>query len=888
MPNRDEIEEEIAQHLEERYEELRARGMSDADARRDASRQLKHLTRELQAAVARPGPIGGPSRDTGASTMLGSIWQDVRYALRTFAKDPGFASIVVITLALGIGATTAIFSVLDGVLLRPLPYPDVERLVVVRERSTAAAGFNLLSVSWPDYLDWRAQNHVFDRLAVFRVMNVNLTGAGDAERLNASLASSDLFATMGIAPIAGRGFVPAEDAAGAERNVVISERLWRSHFNADPGLVGTTIALNGDPHTVVGVMPSGMRYPSRLTDVWLPLGLFVQTLPPRGAHPGLTAIGRLKPGVSLAQADAEMDTIAQRLASQYESSNRNTRVAMTPYYDTVVSNIRPALVVLSGAVVLVLLIACANLANLTLSKAEARHREVAIRAALGARRRRIVQQLLVESVLLASAGGALGALVAVWAVKLFVASQPATVPRIDLIAVDGRVLLFTAIVSVAAGLLFGIMPALRSSAPDLVSTMKDAGRGTGAHAGRVRSVLVVAEVALALMLLVGAGLMVRSFSRLMSVDLGFEPAHVVTARLTLPERRYPELAAWTAFHRDLIQRISAIPGVESAALNSALPLEGGGSEAPVIAEGDAMPTPERPSATTLFQTASPEYFRTMGIQLLAGRTFTDRDTATSSPVVVVDESLAERVLHGGNPIGKRIAFEFTGGHGPHMNPAWREIIGVVRHVRHYALTGEPPFVQLYVPYPQLPSYMLQRRPSMALVARTTLEADLLAAAVRRELSSIDRDIPLYNVQTLEKYREQSSEQQRLSVMLLGGFGGIALALAVIGIYGVLSYTVSQRTQEIGIRLALGATRSDVLRLVVGHGMALTAIGLGIGVAGALAGTRVLTAMLFQVSPRDPATFAILVAALATVALLASLLPGARATRVNPIDALRSE
>jgi putative ABC transport system permease protein len=635
-------------------------------------------------------------------------------------------------------------------------------------------------------------------------------------------------------------------------------------------------------------MPAEMRYPSRLTDVWLPLGLFVQAFPPRGAHPGLTALGRLKPGISVAQADAEMDTIAQRLAAQYPSSNQNTRVSLTPYYDTVVSNIRPALVVLSGAVIVVLLIACANLANLMLSKAEARHREVAIRAALGAGRRRILQQLLIESLLLATAGGAVGAVLATWAVKLFVASQPATVPRIDLIAVDARVLAFTAFVSIATGLLYGLMPAVRSSAADLLSTMKDASRGSGRRGSRVRSVLVVAEVAMALMLLVGAGLMVRSFSRLMSVDLGFDPEHVVTARLTLPERRYPELAQWIGFHRELLRRIGTIAGVEAVGLNSALPLEGGGSEAPVIAEGDAMPTRERPSTTTLFQTASTGYFRTMGIPLVAGRDFTDRDNASGARVAVVDEMLVAKLFRGANPIGKRIAFEFGGGHGPHMQPSWREVVGVVRHVRHYGVASEPPFVQLYVPFEQMPDYLLQRRPSMALVARTTLPQESLAAAIRRELATIDRDIPLYNVQTMERYREQESEQQRLSVLLLSGFGALALTLAVIGIYGVLSYTVTQRTQEIGIRMALGASRADVLRLVIGQGMLLTVLGLLVGLIAAIAGSRLLSSMLYQISPRDPVTFAVLVVLLTIVGLAASSVPALRATRVSPIDALRSE
>jgi putative ABC transport system permease protein len=881
MQDRRDIEEEIAQHLEDRYDELRARGLSDAAARHDALRQVQHLTRELAAIAAQPAPI---VEQRGATTMIGSLWQDVRYATRTFAKRPGFTAIVIATLALGIGATTAIFSVVDGVLLRPLPYPDIDRIVVVRERSTAAAGFNQLSVSWPDFVDWREQNRVFAHLGLFRPMNVNLTGTGEAERLNASLASSDLFPAMGIRPLAGRTFTRQEDEPATERVAVIGERLWRSRFNADPALVGRTIALNGDAHTVVGIMPAAMRYPSRLTDVWLPLGLFVRTFPDRGAHPGLTAVGRLKPGVTIAQADAEMDTIAQRLAAQYPASNRNTRVSIVSYYEQVVANIRPALIVLAGAVVAVLLIACANLTNLMLSQAESRHREVAIRAAIGAGRRRIVQQFLVESLLLAGAGGVIGALLGTWAVKAFVSSQPATVPRIDLLAVDGRVLLFTAITAIGTGILFGLLPAARASAPDLLTTMKESTRGTG---GRIRSALVVAEVAMAIVLLVGAGLMIRSFSRLMAVDLGFEPGHVVAARVTLPERNYPELASWTAFHRELLRRVNELPGVDAAALNSAIPLEGSGSEAPVIAEGDAMPAPDHPVTTALFQTTSRGYFDTMGIDRLSGRDFTEHDRADSARVVIVDEALVRKLMPNVDPIGKRIAFEFSG-HGPHSQPSWREIVGVVRHVRHYGIASEPPFVQLYVPYEQMPPYLAARLPSMALLARTALKPEALAAAVRRELAAIDRDIPIDNVQTLERYRDQESEQQRLSVMLLTGFGALALVLAIVGIYGVLSYAVSRRTHEMGIRLALGATRIDVLRIIVGQGMTLTAVGLVIGLAGAAAATRVLAAMLYQISPRDPATFVVLAVVVMVVALAASLVPGLRATRVSPIDALRAE
>jgi putative ABC transport system permease protein len=803
------------------------------------------------------------------------------------AKQRGFTAVAVLTLALGIGANAAIFSVLDGVLLRPLPYPDVERILTMNERTTSG---QMMSVSWQNFQDWRAQNQVFEALGINRGAVVNLTGGDQPERLNGSLASSDVFTVMGIAPLAGRTFSADEDRAGTDRVTIVSERLWRSRFNADAGLVGRAVTLNGQPHTVIGIMPAAMRFPSRLTDVWLPLGLYVPTFPKdRGAHPGLGAVGKLKRGVTVEQAMADLDTIARRLENQYPDSNKNVRVAVVPYFEQIVRNIRPALRVLIAAVAFVLLIGCANLANLMLSNAEARQREIAIRAALGAARRRIVQQLLTESLMLSSAGGLLGALLASWAVKAFVASQPTTVPRIDLIAVDGRVLAFVAAVSIATGVLFGLVPALRASAPDLLTALKDSIRGSSSVAARrFRSALVVAEVALALVLLIGAGLMIRSFARLMSIDPGFNAERVVTLRLTLPDARYPDRARWTTFHQELLRRVGALPAVDAAGLNSAVPLEGGGSEAPVIPEGAPMPSPDRLPAMTLFQTTSPDYFRAMGIQVLKGRVFSERDTAESTPVAIVDESLARRLFPTDDAIGKRIAFEFRGHGGADMQPSWREVIGVVRHVRHYGMASEPPFVQVYTPYLQLPVYMQERRPGMALVVRTSLEPQAVAASIRREVAAIDRDIPIYGLQTMDAYLAQNTEQPRLSVMLLTGFGALALLLSVVGIYGVLSYSVSQRTQEIGIRMALGATRRNVLALVVGHGMLLTVAGIAIGLAASYAVTKSMTALLFQVSPHDPSTFAAIVLLLGAVALAASLLPGLRAARVSPIQALRYE
>jgi putative ABC transport system permease protein len=624
--------------------------------------------------------------------------------------------------------------------------------------------------------------------------------------------------------------------------------------------------------------------------VWLPLGPAIATFPPsRGAHPGLFGIAKLKAGVSFARAAADMDAVARGIAQAYPESNRDTIVRMTPYYEQIVSSIRPTLVMLVGAVGFVLLIACLNLANLTLARTERRQREVAVRAALGADRRRIVQQLLAESLVLSLAGGGLGVLLATWMVRAFVASGPVIVPRIDLIGVDGRVVAFAAALSIATGIVFGLVPAIRAASPDLLAAIRQSGRGvtSGAGARRFRAGLIVAEVALALVLLVGAGLMIRSFARLMAVDTGFDPAGVITMRLSLPASKYGELERWTVFHDDLVRRVSAIPGVAAAGVNSAIPLEGGGAEAGVFVEG--RPIVRGRGDRTLFQTSSPDYLRAMGIRLLRGRYFTERDTRTSAPVVIVDESLVRKLFPGEEPIGRRISFEsHGGGQGLPETIIWREIVGVVAHVRHYGVASEPPFVQLYTPFAQLPVYYEQRRPTMALLVRTSLAPEALGAAIRNEVARLDADIPIYGLQTMNTYLRQNTEQPRLSVVLLGGLGVLALVLAILGIYGVVSYSVTQRTQEFGVRMALGASPRHVLRMVIGQAGALIGAGVAIGIGVSLALGSVLRKMLFEMSPRDPATMTAVAALLAAVALVASVVPARRATRVDPLVALRAE
>jgi putative ABC transport system permease protein len=860
--------EELTQHLDDRYDDLIAGGIPADEAIRRVA-----------------GEVEGWTPAVPFEWM--ALAADVRYGLRLLRLNAGFTIVAILTLALAIGATTTIFSVVDGVLLRPFPYADMDRITILGE--TTRSGLRM-SVAWPNFLDWREQQDVFEHFGVYRGSTVNLTGGDQPERLIAASVSSEVCPALGISAAVGRTFAADEDRPTAGRVVMISDRLWRSHFSADPSIVGRTMTLDGRAHTIVGVMPPGMRFPSRLTDVWLPLGLIVSTFPSnRGNHPGLFVVAKLRRAASVDRATVEMDAIARRLEKQYPLNNADHTVSVTPYYEQVVGSVRPTLVMLLAAVGFVLLIACANMASLMLARSDRRQREIALRSALGASRFRVVQQLLVESLLLSLAGGALGAVVAFVSVRALVASKPSTIPRIDLLTVDTRVLAFTALVSIVTGLLFGIAPALRASSLDLLSALKDAARSSaGPTVRRLRSTLVVAEIALALVLLVGALLTLKSLDRLTAIELGFSPAHVVTMRVTLPASSYPNAPRWTTFHQELVRRVAALPSIQSAGLNSDVPLGGGGSESDVMFEGQPPPkSPKEEGTTCLFQASTPDYLKVMGIPLIAGRRFTDRDSADTTFVAIVDETLVRRFFPGSDPIGKRIAFEFRGTPAD-PQPIWREIVGVVRHVRHYGLATEPPFVQVYTPLAQLPLYFQDRRPTMVLVAQTALDAESVVSTIRREVAAIDRDVPVYGVQTMQAYVDQSTEQPRMSVTLLGAFSLLALVLAALGIYGVLSYLVTLRRQEIGIRMALGATRRDVLWLIVGHGMSLTAAGIAIGLAASWLLTESMRKLLYGVSPHDPVTYAAIALVLATIAAAASYVPGRRAVGVDPTVTLRAD
>jgi putative ABC transport system permease protein len=819
------------------------------------------------------------------SSFMDRFINDLRHSTRTLIRTPAFTTVAVLTLALGIGATTAVYAVVDGVLLRPFPYPHMARLMMLTE--VAGTG-QIMSISWPNYQDWRAQNDVFEELGVFRSLPVALAGGETPERLNGSFMSSSIFASVGLAPLAGRTLNASDDAPGAARVAVISERLWRTRFGARDDIVGLPATLNSQPFTIAGVMPAGMRFPGRTTDVWLPLGLFVDTFPKaRGAHPGLYGLGRLKAGVDVERARAGMTAIAKRLSDQYPDSNRNNGIVVTPYYEQIVENIRPVLRMLLGAVAMLLLIACSNLASLMLARSESRHRELAVRAALGANRMRLVTQTLAESALLAGIGGALGVGLATLAVRAFVGSQPTTIPRIDLLGIDWRVLTFAVIVSALTVVLFGLIPALRGSRPDLQFALRTT-RGTSLRSVRLRRFLVGAQIAVATVLLVGAGLFARSLGRLTSIELGFDPARVVAMRLTLPDAKYNSPEAWVGFHRTLLDKLAGLPAAEAIAINSGVPLEGGASESPVIKEGDPPPSRDRDTATCLFQVTGGDYFRAMGIPVLRGRAFDARDAAGAAPVVIVDEALASHLFGSESPVGRRIAFEFKGHDQGAVQPIWRELVGVVRHVKHYGLTVEPTRNQVYVPVTQLPVWMETRRPPMAILVRTAADSDAMVSTIRRAVAGIDAGIPVYGVQTMAGYVAQATEQQRLSAILVSAFAGLALVLAALGVYGVLAYVVSQRTREIGVRVALGARRGDIVRQIVSQGAILTAAGLVIGLLGAIALGSVVRTLLYEVSPRDLATFAGSAIVLAVVATAASLIPARRASSVDPLVALRTE
>ena len=795
----------------------------------------------------------------------------LRHSLRVFAKNPGFTAVAVLTLAIGIGANTAIFSFVNAILLRPLPYHEPERLVMVFENHRVN-GWSKNSVGAPVLGAWRKQNTVFEGLAARGWSGFILTGKDQPENLAGSQLSANIFSLLGIKPILGRDFLAEEETYGKHHVVLLSYELWQRRFGGDTNLLGRNITLNAEPHTVIGVMPPRTCFPEHDTQLWTPLAFSPDQLNQRHAHNYLV-YGRLKLGVTLAQARAEMDLIAQRMG-QSDEQNKGWGAEVHSLHEIMVGDSRAMLLALLGSVGVVLLIGCANIANLLLVRSSARNREFAIRAALGAARAQMIRQLLTESLLLAVLGGLCGTTLSWVALRALVRLSPPDLPRIwEGIHLDGWTLAFTTLITLATGLLFGLAPALQASNPSLARELNESSRGSASRSRqRIRAALVVGEVALSIVLLVGAGLMVRSFSRLVSQQLGFSPEHIVTLGLVLPEKKYPEQADKERLFGQFLGRVQALPGVGSAALVFGLPLGGANSSLYVRIEG--MPDPAAGEAVSAgYAQVSPGYFRAMNTPLLQGRDFAETDRTNTPPVVIVDETFVKNFKLGTNVLGRRM---YIGDGTPGV-----EIIGLVKDVKRLGM-AEAPRGEMYRTYRQ------KCWGFMSLVVRTERDPAEITRAVRAELDGIDKDQPFDNVRTMTQLVASSVAQRRLSVQLLGGFAGGALLLAAIGLYGVLAFVVAQRTQEIGIRVALGAQRSDVLRLVLRQGMTLTATGIAVGLAGAVALTRLMRSLLFDISATDPVTFALVPLLLAAVALLACLLPARRATRIDPMVALRYE
>jgi putative ABC transport system permease protein len=809
--------------------------------------------------------------------IMESIFTDIRFGFRSLLKRPGATAIALVTLALGIGVNTAIFSAVDSILLRPLPLQDPERLVSVWEH-TPALGIQQNQAAPANFFDLRNQNSVFEALGAYGPLDINLTGAGEPERLDGQLVSANVFAILGVAPALGRTFLPNEDQVGQEHVVVLSDALWQRRFNRDPSIINRNLTLNGESFTVVGIMPRGFFFPARETEAWVPWAMEPDQASGRGDH-YLALVARLKAGVTIERANADLAAIGQRLSIEYPRTNEGLGFIAHSLHRDYVGDLRLPMLILFGAVGLVLLIACANVANLLLAQATTRRREIAIRIALGARRWTIVRQLLVESLLLACGGALMGVLGALWGVQALAKLLPESLSKLQGVAIDTRVLLFTLGVSVLTAIVFGGLPALLASRTTPGATLSDVARDVaGGNSGRhVRRVLVVSEVALAVVLLVSAGLLIRSFQLLRKVEPGFNPENALTMRMVLPFPKYAKQETRRAFYDEVLRQVEETPGVEAAGMITFLPLSFSGMNFSFSVEGHSGPS-DMNLPFALWRVVSPDYFRAMGIPLLRGRYFELHDSPESTPVVLINRRFAEQYWPAEDAIGKRLKV------GPaDSQNAWLTVVGVVGDVRQTGLYEQK--LEFYVPY------MQERRSFMAprdLVVRTKAEPGVIAAAVRKAVWAVDKDQPVSNVRTLDEVFSAAISQERFQALMLGLFAALALVLACVGLYGVISYSVVQRTHEIGVRMALGARPVDVLRLVIREGMLLTFAGLVLGVVAGTFVTRVLTDMLFGVTPRDPLTFVGVPVLLLGVAFLACYIPARRATRIDPLIALRYE
>ena len=806
--------------------------------------------------------------------------QDISYGLRMLLAKPSFTIIAVLALALGIGVNSAIFSVVNGVLLKPMAYKEPDKLVRIWEKW---GGFDQGSVSYLNFKDWRERNQSFDKMAASRWTGFNLTGGDQPERVTGRQVSSEMLSVLGVTPAIGRDLRPDEDREGANAVALISDSLWKRRFGGDPSVTDKTLTLNGEPYQVVGVLPTDFHYFPNV-DVLVPIEASKdRALKERSWHPGIQVLARLKPGVNIAQAQADMTSIAGALGQQYPDTNKEHWVTLRSLYDATVGDVRSLLLMLLAAVSFVLLIACANVANLMLARASARQKEIAIRSALGANRLRIIRLLMTESVMLALVGGTLGLLTAYWGTGLALKALPEALPRINDIKVDADVLLFTLVASIITGVVFGLAPALQASNPNLNETLKEGGRSGGSGRQGIRSVLVVAEIAISLVLLVGSGLLIRSFIALNDVSAGFDDQNILTFDISLSSKEYAEAPKVRRFFHQFVEKIEALPGVQSAATTTLLPLGGSDSESQFYVSGRPKPSPsELPLA--MFYITSPDYLKTMRIPLLKGRFFEESDTLTSGPVIVVDENMANQYFPGEDPVGQHLSLPVT----PDTDLEF-QIVGVVGHVKQenlHTVDGSAVGPQMYITYAQVPDEFVF--PGLTLIVRTNADPSGYVSAIRSELTSMGGAATLSNAKTMEQLRGELISDRRFTLILVGVFSVLALVLASIGIYGVISYSVAQRTREIGIRMALGANQVQILKMVVGGGAKLALIGIVIGAAGALGLTQFIRSFLYGVSPSDPLTFTGISLILACVAMLASYVPARRATKVDPNIALRYE
>ncbi len=814
---------------------------------------------------------------------MDTFLQDLRYSLRRLARSPAFTGIVVLTLALGIGANTAIFSAVNAVLLRPLPYPDSHQLVTIEHLYPS---LDLEApVSVPGFLDDKRKSRSFTSMAVQTGWQVNLTGIEEPVRLQGQRVTGEFFATLQVPALLGRTLQPGEDSAGHDRVAVLSYDAWRRIFGGAPDIVGRSLSLNGESYEVVGVMPSGFRdFFNRNAEVWAPLVFQLDQMSDNNRTTEfLNLTARMRPGVPLEQAAGEMRTMAEQLKRDYpDNYPENWTLIVTPLSVQATGNVRPALLVLLGAVGFVLLIACANVANLLLARAATRSKEIAVRTALGATRERLLRQLLTESILVSLAGGAVGLLLAYAGVRALVAADIRNLPRSEEIGIDGIVMLFTLGVSLLAGVLFGLAPAVHTATPDLHGALKEGGRGTTADRGShaLRRSLVVTEVALALTLLTGAGLLLKSFARLQRVDPGFDPANLLTFNLALPQTRYPSDTAQIAFFDQVFPALARVPGVMAAGGTSVMPFGGSWSTGSFDIEGYEPPE-NQPGPWGDIRLVSPSFFETLRIPLLRGRYLTDEDREGGRPVAVIDQEFVRRYWPNENPLGKRFTFGPPPGVTDTTQNQWIEVVGVVGHTAHEGLDADAR-IQLYL------SYRQRGLPFMQVAVRTRGNPERYVNLIRDAVRSVDPDQPIANLARMEELLSRSVGERRLSMMLLSLFSGIALVLASVGIYGVMSYSVTQRARELGVRIALGADRTDVLRLVLRQGMSLAILGIGIGLGAALALTRLIESQLYGVTATDPATFALVAGVLAATALVANLIPAIRATRLDPAVVLREE